>query len=392
MALKNTNKDGILTIYLKGNVDSNNSETIEKEINEIEKSTVFKQLVLDAAALDYISSAGLRVVLRQKKQTNDFRVINVSSDIYEIFEMTGFTEMMRVEKAYRVMNLTGCEVIGEGSNGIVYRYDRDTVVKVYKNPDSLPDIQKEKQLARRALIMGLNTAISYDVVKVNDKYASVFELVNSDTMTKLINTYPDNFEEYVGVYANLLKEIHQLDATDEELPSQKAIALDWVTYLKGHISDEEYEKLYTLVNNVPEKRKVIHGDYHIQNLYYHNKETTLIDMDTLAYGNPVFEFGPIFLAYVGFGEVDPKVVEDFLGVDYSTCQRIWKRTLEIYFETEDEARIKEIEDKAKVVGYTRLLRRTIKRIGYDDPFGAKQIAYCKEQLSDLLSRIDSIEL
>lgn len=74
-------------------------------------------LTLDCETLDYISSAGLRVVLRLRKQEPELRLTNVSPEVYEILSMTGFTEMMPVERAYRRLSIDGCEEIGRGANG-----------------------------------------------------------------------------------------------------------------------------------------------------------------------------------------------------------------------------------------------------------------------------------
>ena len=99
------------------------------------------------------------MVLRLRKLENEFRLVNVSAEVYEILEMTGFTEMMPVEKARRSISVEGCEAIGRGANGIVYRIDKDTVVKVYQSADCLPDVQRERELARKAFVLGIPTAI-----------------------------------------------------------------------------------------------------------------------------------------------------------------------------------------------------------------------------------------
>ena len=80
----------------------------------------------------------------------------------------------------------GCEVIGEGANGIVYRTDPDTIVKVYKNHDALEEIHNERELARKAFVLGIPTAIPYDVVRVGEGYGSVFELLNAKSFAKII--------------------------------------------------------------------------------------------------------------------------------------------------------------------------------------------------------------
>ena len=116
-----------MTIELKGRIDSGNAARIEQEILKQLESGDASCVILDAKELDYISSAGLRVILRLKKTYPDVRIRDVSSDVYEILDMTGFTEMMRVEKAYRVVSVEGCEVIGEGFNGKVYRIEESAV-------------------------------------------------------------------------------------------------------------------------------------------------------------------------------------------------------------------------------------------------------------------------
>ena len=169
MELINTKyEDGILTIGLKGHIDSANAAQVEKEITEAWGQYPGSSIIVDCSDLEYISSAGLRVILRLRKQDSELKVTNVSSEVYEIFDMTGFTEMMEITKAYRKISVEGCEVVGESANGKVYRIDPDTIVKVYRNPDSLPDIKRERELARTALILGIPTAIPYDVVKVGE--------------------------------------------------------------------------------------------------------------------------------------------------------------------------------------------------------------------------------
>ena len=118
--IRTEKKDTLLKIFLKGHIDSANAPQAETEINEALKEGGFDNVQIDASELEYISSAGLRVILRLRKSWPDLSIINVSSEVYEILDMTGFTEMMKVEKAYRVISVDGCEVIGQGANGKVY--------------------------------------------------------------------------------------------------------------------------------------------------------------------------------------------------------------------------------------------------------------------------------
>jgi len=206
--MTNEDKGGAVLFPLAGRIDSANAPQVEEALRARLEGSSAVPVVLDAQALEYISSAGLRVLLHLKKTNPELRVVNVKAEVYEIFEMTGFTEMMTVEKAYRSVSVEGCEVIGEGANGRVYRLDRDTVVKAYKNADALADIRHEREVARLALILGVPTAISYDVVRVGDSYGSVFELLDARSFAKILTEEPDKLDWCVREYVGLLKKVH----------------------------------------------------------------------------------------------------------------------------------------------------------------------------------------
>ncbi len=377
-----------LRIYLIGHIDSANAAQVEKEITEVRNAhPECTKMIIDASKLEYISSAGLRVILRLRKVYADLKLVNVSAEVYEIFDMTGFTEMMTVEKAYRVISTEGCEVIGQGANGKVYRIDRDTIVKVYMNPDSLPDIQRERELARHAFVLGIPTAIPYDVVRVGEGYGSVFELLNATSFAKWLAQKPEDLDEIVRESVDLLKKIHSTVVKPGEVPDMRQTALKWVTFLKDYLSPEKGEKLVAMVEAVPVDYHMMHGDYHIKNVMLQDGEALLIDMDTLCHGHPVFEFASIFNAYQGFSCADHTNIERFLGITYEQGAQLWNKTLKYYFEGKSEEEIAAIGDRAKIIGYSRILRRAYRR---PDEENTEVIAFCKKEIEDLLERVDSL--
>lgn len=380
-----------LTVALTGRIDSGNAAEIEKEIQEQLDSAQPSSLTLDAGDLQYISSAGLRVILRLRKKYPDLSIINVNSEVYEIFDMTGFNQMMKVEKAYKVVSIEGCEEIGRGANGTIYRIDKDNVVKVYNNADSLDDIEHEREVARLALILGVPTAISYDVVKVGDSYGSVFELLNAKSFAKILATEPEKFEWCADEFVKMLKTIHGTEVPKGKLPSIKAEFTERAERLKDHLPEEYFRKLSALINDVPEVDHMIHGDYHTKNLELQDDEVLLIDMDTLAVGHPVFELGSIFNAFAGFFEVNTNGIEKFQGFSAETGKRLWRRALELYLGTKDENAIRSVEDKARIIGYTRLLARSAKRRLYLEGQGKEEFETWKKHLLELLDRTDTLD-
>lgn len=384
---------GIFTASLSGHIDSTNSAQVEEALKAASDGKEIASFIVDAKSLDYISSAGLRVILSLKKQHKDFKVINAKSEVYEVFDMTGFTQMMEIQKAYKTVSIDGGEVIGEGKNGIVYRISPDTIVKVYKNPDALEEIKNERELAKKAFVNGIPTSISYDVVQVDGKYASMFEMLEADNISKKINREPDKIDEFAKASVDLLKKIHSVELKPGEMVDAKSDYLKRAERLQGHLAPEVYQKLCELVKAIPENYHINHGDYHIKNQMFLKStgELMLIDMDTLCLGDPVFDFGSLFNAYVGREMVVPGNNKEFLGITAEQGKVFWNKTLEFYFGTDDKAQLEEIERRAMIVGELRLMAKAIKSYKGTD-YGEKQIASSKALLEDAVPKTSELTL
>ncbi len=390
--IRTREENGKLIIFLSGRIDSTNAAELEKQIREaLREAPSCESIELDCDRLEYSTSAGLRMILRLKQEKDDTVITNVHQDMYYLFELTGFTEMMEIRKAYRVVSVAGCEAIGQGANGKVYRIDPDTIVKVYKHPDALPEIQRERELARLAFVAGVPTAIPYDVVRIEGgSYGSVFELLNAVSFANLIIRGEKTPDEVTEMSIRLLKLIHSKEVRSDILPDMKTVALKWADFLRDYLPAGDAGKLRELISAVPEDLHLIHGDYHVKNIMLQNGESLLIDMDTLCHGHPVFELASMYNAYVGFGLVNPEKRLKFMGITSETCEHIWHRSLELYLDTKDERRIGETEEKAKIIGLARLMRREIRRDGMNNEDGRKMIEACRDSLAELLPRTDTL--
>lgn len=378
----------ILYIVIEGRLDASNAAIAEETIFNIQLQNKGKHTVIDAEQLEYVSSAGLRVILKLRREEPKLAIINVAPEVYEVFDMTGFTDMVTVEKAYKRMSVEGCEFIAKGANGAVYRYDDETIVKTYYSKDALPEIQRERENARKAFVLGINTAIPYGIVRVGDGYGTVTELLDAVNLTKLLCDDPMNIEKAVAYYVDLLKSIHAVEAEEGAFPDMKETALGWADFVADQIPKEQGEKLRAMIEAVPKQNTLLHGDYHTNNVMIQNSEPVLIDLDTLCVGHPVFELASMYNAFVGFSDLDHNVIKRFLGYDYDTAKRVWKMTLERYLETDDPAVCQAVAEKAMVIGYMRLLRRATRRP--DEEGSSAMIAHCKEMLATLLERTDSL--
>lgn len=379
-----------MNIQLTGRIDSANAMQLEKDILAQMQNHDGDALVLDAQNLEYISSAGLRVILRLKKDHPDIKIVGANSEVYEILDMTGFTQIITVEKAYRVVSIEGCEEIGRGANGTIYRIDKDNVVKVYNNADALADIQHEREVARLALILGIPTAISYDVVKVGDSYGSVFELLNARSFAKILAAEPEKLDWCVKEFVAMMKRLHSTLVPAGKLPDMKETGLKWARFMQDYLPEAAGNKLVSLIEGIPHDDHMLHGDYHTKNLELTNDEVLLIDMDTLAVGHPIFELASTYNSFVGYSEYDENIIRKFQGFDRETGLTFWKKTLSAYLGTDVPEQIEDVEDKARIIGYTRMIRRSIRRKGLESETGRAEIELWKGELLGLLEKYDTL--
>lgn len=335
-------------VKVQGSVDSSNAPEFEKELlSAITGDT----LTIDAEELAYISSAGLRVLLKAKKAlAADLTMINVSPDVYEILDMTGFTQILTVRKAIRQISVDGLSVIGRGQTASVYRLDADTIVKVFRKGIDFGMVQNEIAKAKVAFMHGIPTAISYDVVKVGECYGVVYELLNARDLADCMKDDPEHMEDYIRMFAALIRELHATEVTAEHFVSSRTTTLGALPYMKGRIfNDEEYEKVKAIIENIPDRRTFIHGDCHMGNVMLQGKELMFIDLSCAGCGHPIFDLMSMYLtAACHQGELLSSYTKE-------EAYHIWKVFLSAYLQTEDEAFLSKAEEQVAAFSSARFL-------------------------------------
>lgn len=375
-------------IKLSGRIDSTNASKTEEDIlKELDGFTGC--IIIDLENLEYISSAGLRVILKIKKLNKDTSIINCNSKIYNIMEMTGFTEMMNISKTLRKISVDGCPVIGNGSNGTVYRFDPETIVKVYNSRNSLEMIKEERELAKKAFVKGIPTAIPYDIVRVGNSYGSVFEMLNAKSFADLINEGED-LEKLIKDSVDLMKKFHSIKLNKNELPSKKNQQINKVKRCEEILPKDVGEKLLKLIEDIPEHNYMLHSDFQVKNILKQNGDILLIDMDTLSEGHPIFEFSAIYATYKGYSCLSKNNPSKFLGITTNQCEKISDLSFNYYFKGKTEDEIREIEKKAKIIAYLQVMYSQLNRLK-DDKFDRRNaIEFCKNYIIDNIDKVDNL--
>ena len=376
--------DNLLTLFFEGELNSYNADVMEKEIDEVLSSSKFQTLNLDFAKLNYISSAGLRIILKIKQKHDDSHVINANLDVYDVLQMTGFTNIMDVKKAMREMSVEGAEIIGEGFFSTVYRIDKDTIIKVFNRTSDEKQIERELKLAKQAFVLGIPTAISFDIVKVKNKLGVRFEMLDCMSLKNAFIKYPEKYDELLNKYVDLLKKINTTECFDPSVPSIKRFFIEKVEAIKHLLDEAHYEKLLGLMKSVPERSTFVHGDCHFKNIMVQGEDFLLIDMDTLSVGHPIFELANLRCPYVAFEEDAPGNCEQFFGMKAEYCVKLYNDIVRLYFGKEDEV----IKDKIALVCYAHMVWWTLT----NQKDNQKRLNGCKERLIALLDKYNDIDI
>jgi thiamine kinase-like enzyme len=197
-----------------------------------------------------------------------------------------------------------------------------------------------------------------------------------------------NLDKPVEYFIDLLKSIHAVEAEDGDFPDMREIAIDWVNFVCEYLPEKEAKKLCEMVNAIPKMNVLLHGDYHTNNVMLQRGEPLIIDLDTLCVGHPIFELGSMYNAFLGFSEYDNEEIKKFMGFDRETSKRFWRLSIKRYIGTDDEERYNEVETKASVIGYVRLLRRTLRRM--HEAEAEEKAAFYKKRLIETINMVDSL--
>ena len=298
--------------------------------------------------------------------------------------MTGFTNIMDVKKALKRVYVSGAEVIGSGYFSTVYRIDKDTIIKVFNKTSDPNQIERELALAKQAFVLGIPTAISFDIVKVDDKLGVRFEMLDCKSLKDVFVNEPDKYDELVDKYVKLLKTINSTESTDPNIPQIKAGYLTRIEKFKDLLEEKDYNKLRSLIESLKDSNTFVHGDCHFKNIMVQGDDLLLIDMDTLSVGPAIFELALIRAPYVAFEEDDPGNVRRFLGLSEEMTKKLYIDIVERYYGSKDES----IKEKIAILCYAHMMWWN--RI--NEPENDKRFNGCKERLLKLINKYDDLNI
>lgn len=350
------------TIKLIGHLDTAHAAQTDKDIEQ--QIAAFPEkpssLIFDCSELDYISSTGLRIVLKYKKLYPNIEVVNVSNEVYNVFEMTGFSRIITVKKALRTVNLDACTLLAKGGNGEVYRINDEEIIKLSLFADGEEKLIEEMNTAREAFVLGVPTVISFDTVQVNDgRRGIVMEAVNPDTLSSWLSEHPEELDSYAQPYADMFLTTNAIITEPGKFRSLKQWLQDMLEAPLPDARPEWDEALREIVGSIPEGQHLIHNDGHPRNVLMtgdkENRQLMLIDMGDMGCGHPVMEIiGWAFMLLAPTYSIAYPMAEHFTGLSLTIRHAFMRKVFSCYFHTTDEAVLNRIMGAAANVGTIKL--------------------------------------
>lgn len=371
MTTQLVNHGGRATLTLVGRLDTTVAQVLKAELEQrLSESGTIESLIVDAHGLEYISSSGLRILLSLTKRYKDFRMISVQPAVYDVLTMTGFTKIMNVERAMRRLSVEGCEVIGIGGVGIVYRLDDDTIIKVFREGTTIDEVRKEISMAKEAFVMGMPTAISYDVVMVGSQYGLVYELLDAVTLSACIKCEPEKIDAFARQYANLFRQLHQIQVpAGSSVPSAMEHERQQVMHIRRYFPQESIDLLLQILDAIPEECRLLHLDLQTKNAMLQNGELMLIDMGEVGYGHPMLDLGHAYSAMVTLvGDY-----EKIIGMPKELGVELWNRAIGYYFEGLPAEVVEQHKRQIEVVSCIR----SFSWLALSDSFPEEVVNECK---------------
>ena len=345
--------DGVLTVSLDGRLDTEASVKFEAELAEISSNNPHVTMVFDAQKLEYVASSGLRTILKMVKTEKDFSIVNVSDSVYSVFEMTGFSRIMKIKKALRKIDLEKCEKIGFGGNGAVYRISEDEIVKVNYNPATDAELDSELNKAKEAFLLGVPTAISFDLVDCGEgRRGVVYETIKSKSLGETIQNNPELMEELTDKYIDQINKLHSIHTDNPVFGSIKDNYRMQVENASKFLTEEEGKMLEMILEALPEGDVLVHGDAHTKNIMIQNDEMLWIDMEGMSVGHPIYDLISIAAVLNGVRN-DDRMTMGICGMDVATVLKFRQCFIRKYFKTEDPAMLQRYDSMIEAL---RLIR------------------------------------
>ena len=235
------------------------------------------------------------------------------------------------EQRFKPLDLGGLQPFAKGGTGECFRLNEDTILKLYYEGFPTRRILREKDGARAALVAGVPTAISFDMVQVGSRQGVVYELVQGKTLSEIIALTPERAAELGGVLAGIARTLHNAEVKTSDLPSPTEPIRRELPKV-DYASEETVRRISDFMDALDEEHQYVHGDFHPNNVIMAAAGPMLIDMGGFSLGCPVFDLATLRFSLFESPEAEKRGRSSFNGLTHEEALAFWQGFQQSYFD------------------------------------------------------------
>ncbi|MBQ8093749.1 MAG: phosphotransferase [Clostridia bacterium] len=280
-----------------------------------------------------------------------------------------------MKQVFKPLELGDQKPFAMGGTGECYRLNEDTILKLYYESFPTSRILREKEGARTALVAGIPTAISFDMVQVGNRRGVIYELIQGKTLSEIIAQTPERVSELGRMLAEIAATLHNAAVEKKDLPNSTGpirMELQKVDYA----SEATVQRISDFLDTLDLEQHYVHGDFHPNNIIITADGPMLIDMDGFSLGCPMFDLATLRFSLFESPEAVKGGRNSFNGLTHEEALDFWQSFADTYFDGNMSADSTELLKKVMIIKKMHFERL------YGQYFPAK---YCEAVRNEVLS-------
>ena len=233
------------------------------------------------------------------------------------------------------ISVDNLDIVAQGGMGKIYRINDEQILKVF-NDISLEDLQRQKDTAVEVFKSMVPTPISYEMVKVGDKYGIIYEFLNGSSVGKAMADHPERVQEMGEKMGELFSQLHAASMKDLTLEYMNDLVNIWIDRIENKfIKEKDARMLREIIKAIPRGNCILHCDFHEGNVMIQNGEYVLIDIDEVCIGHPLYDLTYHYINHE-FLAKQPKMLLKSTGLTPKLAKQSARITRKAYFKAMDK--------------------------------------------------------
>lgn len=243
-------------------------------------------------------------------------------------------------------DLTGWTLFSERLNSKNYvSSDGKWMLKVCGETvdNNIESLEYDREATMKTLETGVKTPMVKDIVKLpNGELGLIYEYIKGKkSIARAMSEDLGNIEYYAKRFAAISRDMHSKVCDTKKFESMKDRIINQVMTLDV-LNDSQKERAIKLLDTVEDKKNFLHGDFQPANFIMTNDDTYVIDLRTIAYGNPEYDIANYYFFTHRFR------IEGIHNVFHCEPEHVismWNYFIKYYFEVQSYNAVKELTDK-----------------------------------------------